>query len=432
MEHVRGALYLDFDNVFSGLLKLDPDAAIQFARHPGIWVDRLSSSMTDGIPRRWLILRCYLNPAGWMNHRDSSGEQSRLYFSRFRPAFVRAGFEVIDCPRYSATKNGADIRIVMDALDALSAATVYDEFVIASGDSDMTPLLQRLRRADRRTMIVSSVVTVEAFASIADQTLNGQQLLALVQGESVDLDETGDDFTDTGAEIPRVEIAPADQGRQYESFRTVVVTEYTNASAPLNMASLAGQLRRRLGESISETNWFGHGSFARALKSLELPDLELSQHHLWDASRHTPPENIPAVESVELPDPVERLSERVNLPRLPREWWPAIYQTLSDYAHSHKFTLTECTSWSRDRLQERGYNVSRGVTVFVVRGATFGGCPLYRQPPPTAAEIGTAFVTNLLNLADGDDIGLTNEEMAEVRDWLAAAPHDATDAVPAG
>ncbi len=28
---VRSALYLDFDNVFSGLFKLDPEAAIQFA-----------------------------------------------------------------------------------------------------------------------------------------------------------------------------------------------------------------------------------------------------------------------------------------------------------------------------------------------------------------------------------------------------------------
>jgi uncharacterized LabA/DUF88 family protein len=104
--------------------------------------------------RRWLILRCYLNPSGSVPHRGDAGTQTRLFFSGFRTSFVRAGFEVIDCPRYSGTKNAADIRIVVDAIDALADDARYDEFVIASGDSDMTPLLHRLRRADRRTMIV--------------------------------------------------------------------------------------------------------------------------------------------------------------------------------------------------------------------------------------------------------------------------------------
>jgi hypothetical protein len=425
---MRSALYLDFDNVFSGLFKLDPEVAVQFASQPGTWLHRMAAYPADGDARRWLILRCYLNPAGAINHRDSAGDSTRLYFSQFRTAFVRAGFEVVDCPRYSSTKNGADIRIVMDALDALSAPTVYDEFVIASGDSDMTPLLQRLRSADRRTMIVSSVVTAEAFASIADRTLNSQQLLALVQGESVDFDDdAGDgDFRDVEGGVARAGMAPADHNGAYESFRAMVVAEYDSASAPLNMATLAGQLRAQLGEVIGATNWFGHGSFVRALKSLDLPDLQLSQHELWDERRHTPPETAAATaQNVTVPEPIDRLAERLNLPRLPQEWWPPIYRTLSDYADSHRFNLTECTSWARDRLHEQGFTVSRGVAVFVVRGTSFGGCPLYRQPPPTAEEIAAAFVNNLLHLADGDEIALTDEETAQVRAWLGApAPEE--------
>ncbi|MFC5747421.1 NYN domain-containing protein [Actinomadura rugatobispora] len=423
MGHIRSALYLDFDNVFSGLFKLDPEVAIQFASSPGTWLRRLATPLTDGDARRWLILRCYLNPAGAMNHRDSAGESTRLYFSQFRTAFVRAGFEVVDCPRYSSTKNGADIRIVMDALDALSAGTGYDEFVIASGDSDMTPLLQRLRSADRRTMIVSSVVTAEAFASIADRTLNTQQLLALVQGESVDFDDdAGDvDYGDVGDGGGRAGLSPADHGEAYESFRALVVAEYDGASAPLNMATLAGQLRAQLGEVISASNWFGHGSFVRALKSLDLPDLQLSQHELWNQRRHTAPESAgTTAQHLAVPEPIDRLAERLNLPRLAQEWWPPIYRTLSDYANSHRFNLTECTSWARDRLHEQGFNVSRGVAVFVVRGTSFGGCPLYRQPPPTAEEIAAAFVNNLLHLADGDEIALTDQETAEVKAWLGA------------
>jgi hypothetical protein len=34
MTDVRAALFLDFDNVFSGLFKFDPRVAVQFASDP--------------------------------------------------------------------------------------------------------------------------------------------------------------------------------------------------------------------------------------------------------------------------------------------------------------------------------------------------------------------------------------------------------------
>jgi hypothetical protein len=424
MEHVRAALYLDFDNVFSGLFKLDPDVAVQFAEHPGIWLTRLATTaQLGGTPRRWLVLRCYLNPSGWVNHRDPAGEPTRLFFSRFRPSFVRAGFEVIDCPRYSATKNGADIRIVVDAVDALAADTVYDEFVVASGDSDMTPLLQRLRRSDRRTMIVSPADAAEAYTSIADQVIDSQNLLALVQGEPVDLDDDVDfdHVADTDA-------TPVDQNEAYEAFRTIVEAEYGFTPWPLNKATLAHRLRRELGRAISDTNWFGLGSFTKAVESLELPNVRMSEHLLWDDSRHTTDEPS-AASRIALPAPVERLAEDLNLPRLPRQSWPAIYQTLSDYAHSHRFNLTECTSWARDQLREQGIPVSRGAVGFVVRGTSFGGCPLHRQPPPTAAEVNRAYVSNVLSRAEAAEITFTDEEADTIRDWLGVPSTDEPSAV---
>jgi hypothetical protein len=273
MSDVRAALYLDFDNVFSGLYKVDPDVAVRFASEPDGWLRRLSTTLTTNAPRRWLILRCYLNPAGWVYHPDPAGDQARLYFSKFRPSFVRAGFEVVDCPRYSGTKNAADIRIVVDAIDALSADTRYDEFVIASGDSDMTPLLQRLRRSDRRTMIVSPADAAAAFTSIADQVLDSQQLLALAQGEPVELDDDAEDTLDSefAHGVGQVDVAVVDANATYETFRSLMNAEYAKASEPLNMAALASRLRAQLRSSVRDSNWFGFGSFARALASLNRP-----------------------------------------------------------------------------------------------------------------------------------------------------------------
>jgi uncharacterized LabA/DUF88 family protein len=433
MRHVRAVVYLDFDNVFGGLFKLDPEAAIQFASDPGSWLARLSTTLTVEAPRRWLILRCYLNPAGWVNHVDTAGEPTRLYFSRFRPAFVRAGFEVIDCPRYNATKNGADIRIVVDAVDALAAETVYEEFIIASGDSDMTPLLQRLRRADRRTMIVSPAYTAEAFTAIADQVIDSQQLLALIQSAPVDLDDEADGtpqprFANTEGDATRGAAAPANHGEAYPMFRSIVAAEYERAPVPVNMAALASRLRGELGRAVPDSNWFGFGSFARAVESLKLPNLRMSQHLLWDGGRHAAPDPLmSAVPRVMLPEPVERLAELLDLPRLPVSWWTPIYQTLSDYAHSYRFNLTQCTGWSRNQLRDQGVPVSRGAVAFVVRGTAFGGCPLYRQPAPVAAEIGAAFVENVLSRVDSAELAFTNDEVATVRAWLGAWPQGEDD-----
>ncbi|NDU74598.1 NYN domain-containing protein [Actinomadura sp. DSM 109109] len=414
MPHMRTALYLDFDNVFSGLCELDPLAAERFAIDPGAWLRRLSEISESGARRRWLVLRCYLNPSGYV----PMGAE-RKYFSRYRAAFVRAGFEIVDCPRYNATKNGADIRVVVDAIDALSTEPVCEEFIIASGDSDMTPLLQRLRRADRRTLIMSPVDAAEAYTSIADQVLNGHQMLALVQGESIDLDDDANgEIAAEGYGTGRPGTLAAHSSGAYEAFRAIVTREYDGAAEPLYLASLAQQVRDQLGAAAIGPDWFGLGGFSRALSSLDLPGLTLSQYMLWDETRHRPPEAGP--QKVPVPEPIDRLGYLMNLPRLPQDWWPAVYGALSDYASEHTFNMTECTAWSRDRLADYGLRVSRQHIGFVMNGAARGGSPLYRDPPPTAEEIGEAFVRSVLNRIDSSEMVFTEEDIAVVREWLDA------------
>lgn len=430
MEYLRAALYLDFDNVFSGLYKLDPDVAVQFADEPLAWLRRLSTTVTSGSPRRWLILRCYLNPNGWVPHRDEAGAPTRLYFYRFREPFVRAGFEVVDCPRRGGTKNAADIRIVVDAVDALTDQTHYDEFVIASGDSDMTPLLHRLRRADRRTVVMSAADAAAAFTAIADNVLDSQQLVALVQGETIELDDEGDTDTeeaelDVPVEVANVGDQPAVAGEAYQVFRHQVEAAYRDASEPVNLASLASRLH------TGDSNWFGFGTFTRAVTSLGLVNLRVSQHFMWDTQRHSPPRSATAQSPrLAVPEPVNRLVDQLSLPKLPSQWWPPIYQTLAEYARNNRFNLTQCTGWARDRLHEQGYTVSRNNVGFVVRGAAYGGCPLHRQPSPADSEIRDAFVTNVLNRADAAQIILGGDEATTIRAWLTGVVGDSGDAVP--
>jgi uncharacterized LabA/DUF88 family protein len=74
-------------------------------------------------------------------------------WSRFGPAtrnLHEHGVELIDVPPSTrAGKNGADVRLVIDALELAYLREHIDTFVIASGDSDFCPLAYKLREIGR-------------------------------------------------------------------------------------------------------------------------------------------------------------------------------------------------------------------------------------------------------------------------------------------
>ncbi len=74
-------------------------------------------------------------------------------WSRFREAKTglhEQAVELIDVPPSTrAGKNGADMRLVIDALELNYARQHIDTFVIASGDSDFVPLANKLRENDK-------------------------------------------------------------------------------------------------------------------------------------------------------------------------------------------------------------------------------------------------------------------------------------------
>jgi hypothetical protein len=74
-------------------------------------------------------------------------------WTRFAAATQRLhdhGVELIDVPPSTRSgKNGADVRLVIDALELCYLREHIDTFVIASGDSDFCPLAYKLREIGR-------------------------------------------------------------------------------------------------------------------------------------------------------------------------------------------------------------------------------------------------------------------------------------------
>jgi uncharacterized LabA/DUF88 family protein len=95
-------------------------------------------------------------------------------WSRFTPAtrnLHENGVELIDVPPSTRSgKNGADVRLVIDALELAYLREHINTFVLASGDSDFCPLAYKLREIGR-TVIGMAVreATSQLFVRACDE-----------------------------------------------------------------------------------------------------------------------------------------------------------------------------------------------------------------------------------------------------------------------
>ncbi|HKH45357.1 MAG TPA: NYN domain-containing protein [Thermoanaerobaculia bacterium] len=260
--HVRSALFVDFDNIYLGLQREDPNAAEQFATNPSHWLQWLQESLSLDLEelggrqkRKILSRRCYLNPS---------------QFGRFRPYFTRSAFEVVDCPPLtSGGKTSADIQMVMDILDALGHATRFEEFIILSGDADFTPVLLRLSKHDRRSAVLAvgpaSVAYKAACDLLIDQDVFLEEAIGVIPTQST-----------------RTEGPPTTA--MQELLRRIADKVYEKASTlgELVATDLPG-IFREFPEFTASTNWLGFNSLRNMSSAVTQarPDLEMVDGDPW-------------------------------------------------------------------------------------------------------------------------------------------------------
>ena len=282
------AVFVDYDNIYLSLKRKSEEAAKRFAREAGRWLREIESggliTPTNApfgpAPRRIVMNRCYGNPVPRRNPHDNSTDMSSFPFVRHH--FLRAGFEVIDCPPLTAQlKNSADIRMVMDIRDLLLHDTYFDEFIILSGDADFTPVLIRLRAHARRTVVFANDFTAAPYTAICDGEVREAALIELLLGG-----EAGD-----GA---REEASPtAAKGRIEEARREIlaeVIAGVRASPSPVPLEALADRALRALGhERTIATGWAGAGSFRELLRRGLPEEIKLTgdpPYLAFDPKRH--------------------------------------------------------------------------------------------------------------------------------------------------
>jgi uncharacterized protein (TIGR00288 family) len=80
-------------------------------------------------------------------------------YDAYRRELVENGLELIDQPPLTSSgKNGADIKLATDAMEAVFMHPDIKIYAIASGDSDFIPLIRKLREHGRYVIVISSKV----------------------------------------------------------------------------------------------------------------------------------------------------------------------------------------------------------------------------------------------------------------------------------
>lgn len=393
VRRLRCALFVDFDNVYLGLRRLDPAAAAAFAQEPGHWLAALEAGTdADGdFARRFLVRACYLNPSA---------------FSEFRPNFTRAGFAVVDCPSLTQQgKSSADINLVLDAVDALAAPTRYDEFVIVSADADFTPLALRCRAADRRVTIVTAGPAASAYRAVADAVVTADQLVELVR--TPDPVAPVAPAVATGADARRAPQAAASPARR-------AVVRLVRAEDRPVVGGVVAQAATTADPTLLDTDWAGAGSFTAWL-ARDVPELACASNFVWDPKRFSEAD-LPIAGSVDLPPLQRQVVAVTDIPNLPTERYRVLIEALAADVKAHPFDRPETARRVRDACQAAGEPIGRGSVNTVIAGVLFAGLAL--DADATAKVIATTWADNVVGLCRGARMELTAADVAAIRAWV--------------
>lgn len=421
MRQIHSALFIDYDNVRTELERYDPAVAARFSHKTLVWLEALEKSMplpagveADG--RRIVSRRCYASPHKINNYRRN---------------FTQTGFEVVDCPPLTAhLKNSADIYIVMDIVDYLQRYPAIEEYIILSADADFVPVLNRLRKELKKSVIFTSYNTTAAYRNCSDRTIEADffaKYLAIETAAPRASQENAGKPAPAPA-VPRASAAPAGSNGVDPQLAAAIGTCLARAAdAKLGMVSYAGAAQALRDELAAELggNWAGYRTFAGLLDHLDLPGLEVdskgqqirnSAFRLdlsgWDEEER------------------ERLGEFVSdvlwcgraskhVPLLRPAAYCAIFDELADhYRQDDSGTLTHAINAVSEACRRRGVDVTAQAVKSVATGITM---QQYRFSAATEAnELAALWRAQVFDLCEEPDWMREPDEAERLAAWFHA------------
>jgi len=403
-------MFVDFDNVYTGLQALDPAAAKRFAEDPKHWTEALADGVAGDDSRRFLIRNCYLNP---------------VIYSKYRPYWTRAGFRVIDCPSLTQRgKSSTDINLVLDAMDALSGAAHIEEFFVASADADFTSLVQRFRAADRMTTVIAAGAVAFAYREMADSVVESHDFVAILNGTAADAPRLVRSAKPATSQLA----APLAAGPTTTAAAEVLALV---RAAPGPVTGSVAAHRALAADPSLKTDWGGHGKFsawiAQAGPGIAYASTP-SPGWVWDAERFSPDllpgaaETRPAIE--------EQVIRVTDVPALSSGQYRQVFVSLEAKLREHLATRAELAKAVRDDCVAAGQPVSRAAVNFVLQGLGYAGVPLTDELP--ARELAAAWTRNVEELCRVALMEFDDAEKLALRRWASGGLLEDGPDVPKG
>jgi hypothetical protein len=394
---IRAAMFVDFDNVFTGLQALDPAAAKRFAEDPKHWADALSAAGSGESARRFLIRNCYLNP---------------VVYSKYRTYWTRAGFRVIDCPSLTQRgKSSTDINLVLDAMDTLSGSGGIDEFFIASADADFTSLIQRFRAADKMTTVIAAGAVAFAYREMADNVVESHDFVAILNGTTVEPIHTVASVQPQREGVPKSKPRPKTVSAAVREVCDFVRT----APGPVVGAMVAH--RALTADPSLKTDWGGYGKFGTWVAQIG-QGVEYTATRggwVWDAQRFSS-DDLPTEADVES-GIEERVARVTDVPALSAAQFRQMFLAMAARLREQPANRNELAKLVRDDCVTAGQPVSRGAVNFVIQG--LGYVDFQLTDTATAEELAAAWTDDVEELCRVALMEFDDAERLALRRWAS-------------
>ena len=196
-------------------------------------------------------------------------------FADDRRSLVEHNCELIDIPQRTGAvrKNAADIKLAVDAMELAYERGFVSTFVIASGDSDFTPLVAALRALNRRVIGIGVKGSTSALLPPSCDEFMFYDRLSGVSEITPRPPRGGNGKSRTAQQAPQDKEAPKRRngGRDLQDVQRVLTQTLAGLTQSGTEPVLASTLKRamlRKDPTFSESD-YGFRAFGELLRQLE-------------------------------------------------------------------------------------------------------------------------------------------------------------------
>jgi hypothetical protein len=423
MKQLHSALFIDYDNVRTELDGYDPAVAARFSNKPLLWLEALERNLplptgVDGEARRIVSRRCYASPHQINNYRRN---------------FTQTGFEVIDCPPLTAhLKNSADIYIVMDIVDYLQRYPNIEEFIILSADADFVPVLNRLRKELKKSVIFTSYNTTAAYRNCSDRTIEADffaEHLAVERAAPRAVQEDSAARLKPSAAVPSASRAsPGDE--MGAAILACVTSGVKRGLGRIPFAAAAPAVREVLPAALAG-NWAGYKTFTALIEQVDLAPLEVdwANQMIVDPGFQLSLTEWDEVERDSLGEFVTDIAQnaRKPIPILRPAEYAFVFGALAEHFQGDEpGTFADAVNEVSELGRKRGFDIGVQKVRFIAAGISMQE---YRfTEAAEAAHLAALWRAQVFRLCGDPDWLHEPEEAALLVSWIHAEGEDLEDA----